>query len=113
MSKTMTSKNELEVALRIQKRMLAEARQELIDIQTKMNQKTKDMDEQMIKLSSEVKQKACEIREKQIHIEHQDHSIKMLQQRVTNLNVEFNSKLLSQGIYKPQAPDLPPGDTPH
>lgn len=109
MSKTMTSKNGLEVTLRIQKRMLKEIRKKLSEVE-----KTAEMTE--IQLNMLIDENKLENHKLQMSLaQTQDDVVKkveiiqMLNQRLSNLNVEFNTKMFSQSISKAETmPDLPP-----
>lgn len=87
----MTSKEELEVALRIQKRMLAETRQKLSDVQADMDQKIKDVKGEMIAVIKANHKLASEIKTKLATMAKQDQMIETLQRRVSNVNAAYNA----------------------
>ena len=88
MSKTMTSKEELEIALRMQKRMLAETRQKLKDIQ-----ETLEDNKEQIKVQEKeicwLKQNTARLeRDGIIVVTQKDQTIEILKRRIANVNAK-------------------------
>lgn len=108
----MISEGGLEIALRIQKRMLAEARQKLKEARDTLK-KNEEQTEELTKAVFAMKEKiASLVQDRTALIEAKDAKIKMLQQRLSNLNAEYNAlslfKMNQRADVPQKAPDTPP-----
>lgn len=113
MSKTMTSKDELEIALRIQKRILKEIRKKLIEVE--LAAELTEVQLNILIDESKLKNQKLQmtLAQTQDDIVKKVEIIQMLTQRLSNLNAEFNDKNISnsKGTYHPPVADFPPPRT--
>ncbi len=105
----MTSKDEVEIALRIQKRILAETRQKLKKTQEALKDNKKQiefLDQEFFSMKAKI---AFLIKEKEAILAEKDQVIEMLQRRVNSVNEEYNAlnRSARSTYYVPPKPETP------